>query len=307
MVLERLELSAMTASCLLGVDIGGTTLKATSFGPDGAIISRQSIATQDNGTDSWLARARELVLSMLASCPPDTRAGVAAPGLAAPDGRSIAHMPGRLRGLENLNWQKFFNSASRVPVLNDAHAALLGETWIGAAKGVKNVFLLTLGTGIGGAAIVDGHLLRGHLGRAGHLGHISLDPRGVPDIVNTPCSLEDAVGEHTVARRSSGKYQTTLQLLSAVRAGDPKARSIWLESIQALGVAIAGLINVLDPELVLIGGGIADANDELFGPLKQILDKFEWRPGGARVRVMKAALGPNAGAAGAAYAAAQTE
>ena len=294
----------MSASRLLGVDIGGTTLKAISFAPNGAIISRKSISTQDDGTDSWLARARELVSSMLASCPPDTRAGVAAPGLAALDGRSIAYMPGRLRGLENLDWQEFLNFRSRVPVLNDAQAALLGESWIGAAKGVKNVFLLTVGTGIGGAAIVDRHLLRGHLGRAGHLGHISLDPRGAPDIVNTPGSLEDAIGEHTVARRSSGKYQTTVQLLSAVRAGDPKARSTWLDSIRALGGAIAGLINVLDPELVLIGGGISDANDELFGPLQQMLDKFEWRPGGARVHVMKTALGPSAGAAGAAYAAA---
>ncbi len=293
-------------SCLLGVDIGGTTLKAISFSPEGSIVLRQSVPTQDDGTDSWLARARELVVSMLACCPPDTRVGVAAPGLAAADGRSIAFMPGRLQGLENLDWQTFLKVQSKVPVLNDAQAALLGESWIGEAKAVKNVFLLTLGTGVGGAAMVDGHLLHGHLGRAGHLGHVSLDPDGALDIVNTPGSLEDAIGENTLARRS-GAWQTSEQLLSALQAGDPKASAIWLKSVQALGAAIASLINVLDPELVLIGGGIADANENLFAPLQLMLDRFEWRPGGAKVRVMKAALGSNAGAAGAAFAAANAD
>ncbi len=293
-------------SCLLGVDIGGTTLKAISFSPEGSIVLRQSVPTQDDGTDSWLARARELVVSMLACCPPDTRVGVAAPGLAEADGRSIAFMPGRLQGLENLDWQTFLKVQSKVPVLNDAQAALLGESWIGEAKSVKNVFLLTLGTGVGGAAMVDGHLLHGHLGRAGHLGHVSLDPDGPLDIVSTPGSLEDAIGENTLARRS-GAWQTSEQLLSALQAGDPKASAIWMKSVQALGAAIASLINVLDPELVLIGGGIADANENLFAPLQLMLDRFEWRPGGAKVRVMKAALGSNAGAAGAAFAAANAD
>jgi glucokinase len=121
--------------------------------------------------------------------------------------------------------------------------------------------------------------------------------------VNTPGSLEDAIGEHTLARRSGGAYHSTDELLAAVRADDAKAASIWLGSVQALGAGIAGLVNVLDPELVLIGGGIADADEELFGPLRQMLDRFEWKPGGAKVRVTKAALGQNAGAAGAAYAA----
>jgi glucokinase len=142
------------------------------------------------------------------------------------------------------------------------------------------------------------------LGRAGHLGHISLNPTGPGDIVNTPGSLEDAIGEHTLARRSAGRYRSTDELLAAVRVDDATASAIWLKSIQALGAATASLVNVLDPDLVLIGGGIADADEELFGPLRQVLDKFEWRPGGAKVRVMKAALGSNAGAAGAAHAAA---
>src|SRR5207249_2187105 len=127
-------------------------------------------------------------------------------GLPARDGRSIASMPGRLAGLEGLNWQQWLGLAKPVPVFNDAQAALLGEVWLGAAKGAANAVLLTLGTGVGGAAMVDGRVLRGHLGRAGHLGHVALDPDGPGDIVNTPGSLEDAIGEHTLTVRSRGGF-----------------------------------------------------------------------------------------------------
>jgi len=297
----------MKPSPLLGFDIGGTTLKSVAFSPEGKILQQRAMPTNDDGTDSWLVRARDFVGVSLRECPPHTRFGIAAPGLAAPDGRSIKSMPGRLRGLEGMDWQTFLGSAYPVPVLNDAQAALLGETWLGAAKGAKDVMLLTLGTGVGGAAMVDGHLLRGHLGRAGHLGHISLNPRGALDIVNTPGSLEDAIGEHTLLRRSSGAYSATSKLLVDVSSAVPQASEIWLESVNALGAALASLINVLDPEIVMLGGGIADAGEMLFVPLQAALDRFEWRPGGAKVRLAKATLGPIAGAAGAAFSAQETE
>jgi glucokinase len=212
-------------------------------------------------------------------------------------------MPGRLPGLEGLDWQQWLEMDSPVPVLNDARAALLGEVWLGAAKGATNVVLLTLGTGVGGAAMVDGKILRGHINRAGHLGHISLDPNGALDITNTPGSLEDAIGECTLARRSGGRFNATRELVVAYRSGSTEARELWLRSIRGLAASVAGFVNVLDPEVVVIGGGIADADDALFQPLQNALDEFEWRPGGARVRIVKAALGRNAGATGAACAA----
>jgi len=216
-------------------------------------------------------------------------------------------MPGRLAGLEGLDWQQFLDRAEPVPVLNDARAALLGENWLGAAKGYTNVLLLTLGTGVGGAVMVDGRILHGHLGRAGHLGHLSLDLTGSKDVVNTPGSLEDAIGDHTLHHRSGGKFHSTAELVAAFRAGDEEARRIWKDSVQALGVALSGFINLFDPELILLGGGIAEAGPALFDPLKTVLDQFEWRPGGSKVRLFKAALGPRAGAAGAAFAAKQAQ
>jgi glucokinase len=285
----------------IGLDVGGTNLKAIAFAPDGRQLTEQSAPTGDDGTKAWLERARTLMQNVMAGCPRPAAIGVAAPGLTARDGRSIAFMPNRLAGLEGLNWQDWLETGSPFPVLNDAKAALLGEVWRGAARGANNVVLLTLGTGVGGAAMVDGRMLDGHLGRAGHLGHISLDPDGARDIVNTPGSLEDATGECTLPARSQGRFQTTRELVAAVREGSAEASAIWLCSVRALAAAITSFINVLDPEVVVIGGGIADANEALFQPLKGELDQMEWRPGGARVRIVKAALGRNAGAIGAAY------
>lgn len=287
----------------IGLDVGGTNLKVIAFAPDGTQLAEQSAPTDDDGTKAWLERARTLVQNVVAACPRPAIVGVAAPGLTARDGRSIAFMPNRLAGLEGLDWQNWLKAEAPVPVFNDAKAALLGEVWRGAARLSSNVVLLTLGTGVGGAAMVDGRILHGHLGRAGHLGHLSLDPNGSLDIVNTPGSLEDAIGECTLPTRSQGRFQTTRELVAAFREGSPDAKEIWLRSVRALAAAIASFINILDPEVVVIGGGIADADDALFQPLQHELGQFEWRPGGAQVRIVKAALGRNAGATGAAYGA----
>jgi glucokinase len=233
------------------------------------------------------------------------RIGVAAPGLPAPEGDAIAFMPGRLRGLEGLRWDKLLCVSAPVPVLNDSQAALLGETWLGAARGARNVVLLTLGTGVGGAALVDGHLLRGHLGRAGHLGHISLNPAGPLDVANAPGSLEWAIGDCTIKERTCGEFDSTARLVAASRRGHAEARRVWLESVRCLAAAVSSLINVLDPEVVVIGGGIANAGASLFRPLARFLDRFEWRPGGQKARIVPARLGDSAGAFGAAWSALQ--
>lgn len=293
----------MPSRTYIGLDVGGTNIKCVAFNAKGKILGQEAVPTADDGTKSWLKRARDTAQKILAQFPRDIRVGVAAPGLPARDGRSIATMPARLHGLENLNWQKWLGLKHPVPVFNDGQAALLAETWLGAAKGTPNVLLLTLGTGVGGAAIVDDHLLRGHIGRAGHVGHFCLNPDGPPDIVGTPGSLEDAIGEHTVHIRTKGHFASTRDLVAAYDSGSAEAAEIWLYSVKALGAALASLINIYDPETVVIGGGIADANSSLFVPLRATLDKFEWRPHGHAVKVVKAKLGHIAGAAGAAYGA----
>jgi glucokinase len=287
----------------IGLDVGGTNIKCVAFSPKGKILAEETEPTSDDGTKSWLNRARDVARKIFTQFPANTRIGVAAPGLPARDGYSIATMPARLHGLENLNWQKWLGLKPPIPVFNDGQAALLAETWLGAAKGSINVLLLTLGTGVGGAAIVDGCLLHGHIGRAGHVGHFCLNPDGPLDIVGTPGSLEDAIGEHTVHARTNGRFGSTRDLVAAYESGSAEAAQVWLRSVKALGAALASLINIFDSEIVVIGGGIADANDSLFVPLRATLDKFEWRPHGQAVKLVKASLGHIAGAAGAAYGA----
>src|SRR3989454_2412445 len=226
----------------VGLDLGGINLKVLGFGLDNVKLAEESTPTSDDGTRAWLDRARAAVRRVLASCPAPATVGVAAPGVPSADGRSITCMPGRLAGLEGLNWQHWLGLDSPVPVFNDAQAALLGEVWLGAAKGAANVVLLTLDTGVGGAAMADGRVLRGHLGRAGHLGHVSLNPDGALDIVNTPGSLEDAIGEHTLAARSHGRFKSTHDLVQAFRKGSPDASEIWLRSVGALSAALACFI-----------------------------------------------------------------
>ncbi|MCB1210717.1 MAG: ROK family protein, partial [Verrucomicrobiales bacterium] len=203
-------------------------------------------------------------------------------------------------GIEGFVWADFLER--RVRVLNDAHAALLGEVWVGAARGVRNAFMLTLGTGVGGAIFADGRLLQGHIGRAGHLGHVSIDAAGSMDDFQTPGSLEQAMGNQTVQQRSGGRFQTTHALVDAAVAGEIKAFEWWSESLRGLAVAVASLVNVLDPEVVVIGGGIATgAGDVLMVPLRKAVAEFEWRPGGHAVKLELAQAGDWAGAVGAVW------
>jgi len=289
-------------SYAIGIDLGGSCVKSVAVTPDGQLLAQSSVAFDAGGNMDWAEKIRELVALVQsergenASC-----IGLSAPGLSAQDGRSIAHMPGRLKGLEGLNWARFLQTPSPIPVLNDAHAALLGEAWIGAARGFQNVIMLTLGTGVGGAAIVDGHLLRGHLGRAGHLGHTSLDIDGPVDVCGTPGSLEVMIGNCTIEERTSGLFKTTHEIVAAHVAGDPKASCFWLRSVRALACAVTSFVNILDPEAVIVGGGIARAGDALFVPLREQLAGIEWRSAGYEVKILPATLGELAGAYGAAH------
>jgi glucokinase len=283
---------------ILGLDLGGTHVKGLVVDSAGRLLAEETHMTADNGAGAWQANVAAVAGTLRTRFPLIAKAGLCAPGLTAANERSILTMPGRLRGLEGLDW----SAALSLPtvVINDAQAALLGEVWQGAARGMKNVLMLTLGTGVGGAAMVDGRVLRGHLGRAGHLGHISLNPDGPRDIVGTPGSLEDAIGDCTVGARTGGRYSNTRALVTAAAAGDAMARAVWTRAVRALGASLAGLINVLDPQMIVIGGGIAAAGDSLFGPLRAALGEFEWRVGAEGVAVVPAQLGTLAGAYGAA-------
>jgi len=293
---------AVLVNYALGIDLGGSSVKAVAVTHDGSVLEQANVAFNDREQLEWARHIQRIVREMESRRSQSAEAiGLSAPGLAAPDGRSIKVMPGRLSGLEGLNWTEFLETPRPVPVLNDAHAALLGEAWLGAARGFQNVFMLTLGTGVGGAAIVDGRLLKGAVGRAGHLGHISLDLDGPRDVCGMPGSLEVLVGNCTLESRAGGRWKTTHELVEAHRQGNREATEVWLRSVRALGCGISSLINVLDPEAVIIGGGIARSGSALFEPLEKVVRDTEWNVGTNPVKIIPAQLGELAGACGAAW------
>jgi glucokinase len=285
----------------LGIDLGGSSVKAVAVTAEGKALARHNESFDPETRMDFAQTVRRVKerIEKERGAPP-RRIGLSAPGLAAKDAHSIAFMPGRLEGLVGLNWTQYLESASPVPVLNDAHAALLGEVWQGAARGSIHVIMLTLGTGVGGAAMVDGRLLRGHSGKAGHLGHSTVDMNGPPDICNMPGALEVAMGNCTIRERSGGRFETTHDLIAAHLRGDAQATSVWLKSVQALACAIGSFTNILDPEVAVIGGGIARAGAALFEPLERFVRDVEWKTGEV-VRIVPAQLGEFAGAFGAAW------
>lgn len=286
---------------VIGVDLGGSSVKAVAVTEAGEKLGDANQAF-DGEMEMAFAKTIATVVRELESAHGEADLiGLSAPGLAARDGRSIACLPNRLDGMEGLDWTEHLKRESTAPVLNDAHAALLGEVWLGAAQGLTNVIMLTLGTGVGGAAMVDGNLLRGHTGKAGHLGHTCLDLRGEPDICRTPGSLEMMIGNCTIGRRSGDRFGSTHELIEALRHGDTQAEKVWLSSVRALGCAIGTFSNVLDPEVAVIGGGIARAGELLFEPLRKVVDEVEWKVCGHDLRLAAAELGELAGAYGAAW------
>ncbi len=290
----------MYARYSLGLDLGGTSVKGVALDTASQLRARFEQPFDLARPMAFAAAVAEVVAKATAQLGTPERIGLSAPGIADRDGRRIAYMPGRFVGLEGLAWDEFLNRTDGVPVLNDAHAALFGEVGLGAGRGSANVIMITLGTGVGGAVMADGRLLRGHTGKAGHLGHLSLDPNGAPDICGAPGSLEDAIGNHNIQIRTGGRFTTTLELIRAVETGDAAARDVWHRSVRALAAALASLGNVLDPEVAIIGGGIARGGETLFRPLREYLDQMEWRPGRVGLRIVPAELGEVAGACGAA-------
>lgn len=291
----------MDEPVVIGLDLGGTSVKGVAVTVSGIELARDQRSFQLEERGAFITATKELLkdLQSRAGRRP-AGVGISAPGIAAKDQRSIAFMPGRFEGLEGLLWSEVLLQPE-VPVLNDAQAALLGEVWLGAARGCRDVLLLTLGTGVGGAVMSDGRVLRGHSGKAGHLGHVSLNPDGEQDITHAPGSLEDAIGNHSIRVRTEGRYNTTHELVRAHQAGDPIATDVWLKSVRALAAALASFTNILDPERIIIGGGIARCGDALFGPLREWVGRFEWKICGHEVQIVPAELGEMAGAYGAAY------
>jgi glucokinase len=282
----------------IGIDLGGTRIKAVAVEKEDIVLDQLYLPTNDNAS-GWKNSVAEVINLLLERFKKQNCVvGIAAPGLPNEDHSAIAYMPGRMQGLENFSWPGFLNQNTFV--LNDAVAALVAEEAIGVAKNKKHAIMITLGTGVGGAIWANGKPYMGVFNKAGHIGHMVINDEGDRDITGMPGSLEECIGNCTIRKRSDGKFASTRDLLVAYRNGDDFAKRVWLNSVRQLAIGLASLSNILSPEIIILGGGITEAGSDLFDPLKEYMEKYEWRPGGSGVNIVKAALGDLAGAIGAA-------
>jgi glucokinase len=283
----------------IGIDLGGTRIKGVATDAKGNILHKLYIPTNDGDDVIWKNAVAETVNELLKKINNNNSVvGISAPGLPDDDNASIAYMPGRMQGLENFLWREFLQQPTYV--LNDAVAALLAEATSGAAKHKKNVAMLTLGTGVGGAILIDGKPYQGSFNKAGHFGHMVIDDEGDCDVTGMPGSLEECIGNCTIEKRSKGKYVSTQDMLTAYNNGDAFAKEIWLRSVKQLAIGLASITNILSPEMIVLGGGIAECGKTLFDPLSEYMAEYEWRAGGNKVEIVKAVYNDLAGAVGAA-------
>lgn len=283
----------------IGIDLGCTNIKAVLLDEEGNILLQHRQETREQDDQHWKQAVYAIVKEFeKRSVQPVSAIGLCAPGLANATNTCIQCMPGRLPGLENFDWSDY--TKKRIFVLNDAHAALTAEASFGAGKDKRHVLMLTLGSGVGGGILINGELYQGLSQMAGHFGHTTVDAGTYArDVTNMPGSIEDAIGNITIQQRSYGRYNSTFDLIEGYRSGETFATWLWLDAVRRLAISIASAINLLSPEVVIIGGGISQAEDALMRPLAEFLELYEWRPGGKRTPLNVAKFSDLAGAIGA--------
>ena len=302
------------ADYTIGIDLGGTNLRAAAIDHSGNMLEKISGKTN-------FAEGREAVISDIVSEISKLRAKYGAPGLA---GIGVG-VPGFIRMkeglitnsnnlpyLENVPVRDIVSDrlGARVILENDANAAALGEKWIGAGRDVDDLVLLTLGTGIGGGIIANGRIVRGFVGMAGELGHTTIVPTGNPCGCGNQGCLEKHASATAVTAMAHlmhlGEDLTAKDVFDLAQQpgekGD-KARSIFRVMGEALGITLATLVNTFNFPLYLLSGGVLAAWDLFEPPMLRTLEQrsYTYRATVNETRVAKAALGNEAGLFGAAY------
>jgi glucokinase len=273
---------------VLGIDISGAQVRAGMVDETGAILASRTIPTPSD-LESFLPSLHGAVTWLLEATEMPSGVGVGCKGIINPDTTRVETLTGTLYYLQGLRLAEVTGLPPEIPVFadNDARVAMAGEMVWGAARGRENVVMLTLGNGVGGAVIVNGRLLRGHTGVAGHLGHITIDPDGPLCVCGNQGCLETAFSARAIegeawaaVHRGCASVLTRLfreqpQLAScrtifqAAREGDDLAHIIVSRATHKLAAAIAGLANIFDPEVVIVGGPVADAGADLLVPLQE--------------------------------------
>jgi glucokinase len=293
----------------IGVDLGGTNLRAAAISADGNVLEKISGSTDlHDGREAVIADIVDAINQLKAKCGSDKLAGV---GIGVPG--FILIEEGVIVGSNNLPEFDHFpirddieqKLGTRIFLENDANAAALGEKWMGAGRDVQDLILLTLGTGVGGGIISDGRVIHGHVGMAGELGHITVIPAGNPCGCGNYGCLEKHASATAIAAMARmmqlGDDLTAEDVYKLAKDGDEKARMIFHTTGMMLGIALATLINIFNFPLYLLSGGVLAGWDQFAPSMMAEVQKRSFTYRNTKTRVEKATLGKEAGLFGAAY------
>jgi len=283
---------------VLGIDLGGTAIKLGRFGQDGTCLQSLSVATPQPATPAAVVESMLDAIARLDPAQQSIAIGVGTPGPADAAGR-IARVAINLANWHDVplaDWLEAETGLTTV-LANDANCAGLGEAWLGAGRRFRNLILLTLGTGVGGAIILDGKLFIGHQGAAGELGLITLNPDGPECNSGNRGSLEQYVSVPAIRRRTGLE---PAQLGALAQAGDPASLTFWQIYGKDLGSGLASLIYVLTPEAIVIGGGVSASAEFFFPAIQAEIERRVLPSSRAGLQLLSAELGNQAGMVGAA-------
>ena len=297
----------------LGIDFGGTSIKS-GLVRDGAVLFH------GNPIETQACRGREEIIDALVALVGQVgehgeeiaAIGIGLPGLVDSVG-GVVHELTNVPGFDEVPLRAILHERTGLPVTieNDAKAMAYGEWKFGAARDGRHVVCVTLGTGVGGALILDGRLHRGAQLGAGEIGHLSIDYRGKPGPFGNFGCLEEYVGNVQIAERAVRRYGeagtartveecSPLDLQKAALAGDTVARKLWEDLGTELGAALASVVWVINPDTIVIGGGVAKAGELIFEPVRRTIRARTSEIINRDLRVVPAALGNDAGIIGSA-------
>ncbi len=311
----------MAQEVVLGIDIGGSLTKIGMVTKEGSILDKVLFKTDAQKPFSSFMKTLEVAVESLKSTL-HSEIKIRSIGVGAPNANPFT---GQIENPPNLNWgkatpvQKILNQRFNLPVVlaNDANAAALGELLFGAAKGMKNFVVLTLGTGLGSGIVVDGQLLIGQHGAAGELGHVKVDPKGrmcncglqgcletyasVTGIKRTVFELMAYMRRDSPLRSLSFEQMTGIEISEAAINGDTIALAAFEKTGAILGCKIAYTVAHLDPEAIILSGGLSKAGTILLNPVKLHMEHYLFKAYKGKVKVLlsdstssNAVLGPAA-------------
>lgn len=289
----------------IGIDIGGTSIKAGLTDGTGIVAQSAKAPTPANDLDALMKTIEELVADLQSSGSVKA-VGIGIPGLRNARTGVIQTSP-HIPCLRDVNLEERLRQRLGVPVIteNDANAGAYGEWVCGAGKGCAHIAYVTLGTGLGCGLILSGKLFRGTSGYAGELGHTVVEPGGRRCACGAVGCLEtrvSATGIVQTAREAKvpGDTSSAESIYNAAVQGDAAARAVFEDTGRFLGFACANLINLLNPQAIVVGGGVMASGDLLLNAAREETQKRAFRPSALDCPIVQSALWPDGGTIGAA-------